>query len=714
MAKRTTKLPPATVATKADLRNRPIAQPVSRRRGQQPGASNANNNSNNNNRTEEKRNSTDDTKDNKDGEDKPKKKKRKKAKKKNQPGPSSPQDRRNSGNGYDVLAGKNDDKSDDGSERSSKKRRTAGSAGSTSVSSDSDSDDDNQGSASTAPTSAPRPPSGSPPPPPADPSEWDMNEDFVGFDFSDGEEDEEDTQPDEPVRSRKRTIEEVDDVSSGPATKKQDLEAPWIKSNYHQYDRVSDWLQEEVMDFVKYISPTQSEIKARQDLVERVRGAVNGLWADAKVHVLGSFTTNMHLPQSDIDLVVCSPHGHYGERACIYQLSSVIRSRMKVAELQTITKARVPIIKFIDSRTGVHVDISFEKDGGIKTASTITNWSKTMPALRPLVLIVKQFLSSRRLNEVFTGGLGGFSVICMVYSFLIQHPRISTGDISPMDNLGVLLIEFFELYGVNFNYERVALNMDGSCGYLSKRLYPDLVGRNPFAVAIRDPDDHENNISQGTFNMRNIKRAFSGAFQLLSGKCLEMNKTGYKGRQGKSLLTSIIKLKGPVRDQTPDAITEPLMYTGGGDEFKIPQDAVYNSVLMNDEDEEERAKQAEDANKAKKRVAQKEEQKKKESLKKKELSPASDNRIPNGPAADRNKPKADQSKKTKDRAAARAATREVMEISSDEDNGSDNKDGGAKSNPIDLSSDEEKGRSDIKKDLSAKRRFWQQKGGLDY
>lgn len=690
MAKRTTKLPPATVATKADLRNRPIATPVSRRK--------PNNNSNNssNNTTANTSNSEDkNTSDTKESKEKAAKKKRKKSKKKTASGASSPKDRRGSVNGFEVLSGK-DDKSDD-EKRSSKKRRTAVSSADSS-----DNDTEKDVSVSAVPPTAPRPPADSPPPPPADPSTWNMDEDFVSFDISDGEESE-DERADEQVRSRKRTIEEVEDVSSGPSAKKQDLEAPWIKSNYHKYDRVSDWLQEEVMDFVKYISPTKSEIQARQDLVERVRGAVNGLWGDAKVHVLGSFTTNMHLPQSDIDLVVCSPHGHYGERACIYQLSSVIRSRMKVAELQTITKARVPIIKFIDSRTGVHVDISFEKDGGIQTASTITKWSKGMPALRPLVLIVKQFLSSRRLNEVFTGGLGGFSVICMVYSFLIQHPRISTGDINPIDNLGVLLIEFFELYGVNFNYERVALNMDGSCGYLSKRLYPDLVGRNPFAVAIRDPDDHENNISQGTFNMRNIKRAFSGAFQLLSGKCLDMNKTGYKGRQGKSLLTSIIKLKGPVRDQTPESATEALKYTGGGDEFAIPQDAVYNSVLMNDEDDYEKMKQEEDAEKNRKRAAQKEEQRKRDA---KKVSPPSD-KVPKGPAADRNK----ESKKSKDRAATRAATREVMEISSDDE---PKRDGSAPAQPIDLSSDEEKGRTEIKKDTSAKRRFWQQKGGLDY
>jgi non-canonical poly(A) RNA polymerase PAPD5/7 len=37
---------------------------------------------------------------------------------------------------------------------------------------------------------------------------------------------------------------------------------------------------------------------------------------------------------------------------------------------------------------------------------------------RSLVLLVKAFLGQRGMNEVFTGGLGSYSIICLVVSFL--------------------------------------------------------------------------------------------------------------------------------------------------------------------------------------------------------------------------------------------------------------------------------------------------------
>lgn len=39
-------------------------------------------------------------------------------------------------------------------------------------------------------------------------------------------------------------------------------------------------------------------------------------------------------------------------------------------------------------------------------------------AARSMVLLVKAFLAQRGMNEVFTGGLGSYSIICLVISFL--------------------------------------------------------------------------------------------------------------------------------------------------------------------------------------------------------------------------------------------------------------------------------------------------------
>lgn len=47
---------------------------------------------------------------------------------------------------------------------------------------------------------------------------------------------------------------------------------------------------------------------------------------------------------------------------------------------------------------------------------------------RSLVLLVKAFLAQRGMNEVFTGGLGSYSIICLVISFL--QVRLSLLDSS--------------------------------------------------------------------------------------------------------------------------------------------------------------------------------------------------------------------------------------------------------------------------------------------
>ena len=52
------------------------------------------------------------------------------------------------------------------------------------------------------------------------------------------------------------------------------------------------------------------------------------------------------------------------------------------------------------------------------------------PYLKHLVLVLKQFLLQRDLNEVFTGGISSYSLILMVVSFLQMRGRgTPTGDL---------------------------------------------------------------------------------------------------------------------------------------------------------------------------------------------------------------------------------------------------------------------------------------------
>lgn len=326
---------------------------------------------------------------------------------------------------------------------------------------------------------------------------------------------------------------------------------PWILNHDHSKQKeISDWLTFEIKDFVAYISPSREEIEIRNKTISTIREAVKQLWPDADLHVFGSYSTDLYLPGSDIDCVVTSKLGGKESRNNLYSLASHLKKKNLATEVEVVAKARVPIIKFVEPYSGIHIDVSFERTNGIEAAKLIREWLDDTPGLRELVLIVKQFLHARRLNNVHTGGLGGFSIICLVFSFLHMHPRIITNEIDPKDNLGVLLIEFFELYGKNFGYDVVALgSSDGYPVYFPKSTWSAIQPiKNPFSLAIQDPGDESNNISRGSFNIRDIKKAFAGAFDLLTNRCFELHSATFKDRLGKSILGNVIKYRGRARD----------------------------------------------------------------------------------------------------------------------------------------------------------------------
>lgn len=428
-------------------------------------------------------------------------------------------------------------------------------------------------------------------PSPAEPAnELSANQDFIAFDYSD-EEDADDSpntedpsqatvtpdndsdsgdqyspsyndQPEPDSRKRKRDASDDEDDTRqshnkahlAVPKKRQDVseEFPWINRGDHSREpEVADWLTKEIRDFVAYVSPSEAEIHARNDAVTRIRKLVTGLWPDAELKVFGSYATDMYLPGSDIDMVVLSESGKYDSRAYLYQLSSRLKSSGIAQSVEVIAKARVPIIKFVEIKSNIHIDVSFERTNGVTAVETIRGWAQEFSCLRCLVMVVKQFLARRKMNNVHTGGLGGYSVICTVANFLKLHPKLASGVMDPAKNLGVLTIEYFELYGKHFNYDNVALKMSGDMGYIPKRHYPDMqqqMGRSAFTLAIQDPADPTNNISRGSFNIRGIKKAFAGAFDMLAARCYELEFMSMKKRKGLSILGNIIRVKGPERD----------------------------------------------------------------------------------------------------------------------------------------------------------------------
>merc|ERR1712071_701178 len=216
---------------------------------------------------------------------------------------------------------------------------------------------------------------------------------------------------------------------------------PWLVRG-KRYTKGIIGLHEEIEDFFQYMSPTPEEHQVRVDVVRRIKDVIMKIRPHASVHIFGSFHTGLYLPTSDIDLVVLGKWD-------VLPLRTLEKALLEkgIADpntLKVLDKASVPIVKLTDVSTDVKVDISFNMSNGVKSAELIRHFKRSYPTLQRLVFVLKQFLLQRDLNEVFTGGISSYSLILMTISFLQLHPRPDATQ--PMANLGVLLIEFLELY----------------------------------------------------------------------------------------------------------------------------------------------------------------------------------------------------------------------------------------------------------------------------
>ena len=98
-------------------------------------------------------------------------------------------------------------------------------------------------------------------------------------------------------------------------------------------------------------------------------------------------------------------------------------------------------------------------------------------------MVIKQFLLMRGLNEVYSGGLGSFALALMVTNFLKVHPLVQSGAIDQLENVGVLLMEFFDLYGRRLVYDGVGLTIEDHRLYFRKQF------QRAGALCVMDPSD---------------------------------------------------------------------------------------------------------------------------------------------------------------------------------------------------------------------------------
>lgn len=157
---------------------------------------------------------------------------------------------------------------------------------------------------------------------------------------------------------------------------------------------------------------------------------------------------------------------------------------------------------------------------GIATTRFVQRLLALHKPLKPLVVVLKQLLVEKGLNDAYKGGLGSYGLTIMAAAVIQRH---TLEPIKP--TMGALLVSFLQTYSTMcFDTRRfcVALSPDGPLAALAPPYTPRVDTSSYWhpapPVVILDPLNHTENVGRTCFGFRQVQRCFDDALQTISGR----------------------------------------------------------------------------------------------------------------------------------------------------------------------------------------------------
>ena len=223
-------------------------------------------------------------------------------------------------------------------------------------------------------------------------------------------------------------------------------------------------------DILRFLDNMDTQLrrqeKTRRTAVERFSRLVKTIWPRAQVKLYGSHVSGLCLPSSDLDFVVCLPAVHKNApalapgvlegRNAINETSQKLLARELKGEswvdprsIKLIERTVVPVIKVSTKDTRarvVQLDISFDspEHHGLEANDMVTQIMGELPLIRPLMLILKQFLLDRGLLTAYTGGISSYCLFLILARYLQEQTQ-------SISDYGSLLMGFLDFHGNHFD-----------------------------------------------------------------------------------------------------------------------------------------------------------------------------------------------------------------------------------------------------------------------
>ena len=171
-----------------------------------------------------------------------------------------------------------------------------------------------------------------------------------------------------------------------------------------------------------------NDAKRKERLFNHLEKSLVSKFQSASLVVFGSSASGLSLKSGDYDLCLIIPS--VDEKKAIKKISSMLRGQ-GMDSVESITNAKVPLVKFSDPRSGLQVDISINNSLALHNTKLLEAYCKLDKRVKELVTCVKYWALHRNLCDAWSGTLSSYAWTILVINHLIQEnviPNLQQSD----------------------------------------------------------------------------------------------------------------------------------------------------------------------------------------------------------------------------------------------------------------------------------------------
>ena len=333
-----------------------------------------------------------------------------------------------------------------------------------------------------------------------------------------------------------------------------------------------DKLSKEIMHFCSQQETTDEIQERKEAIISHLKKRFNRKFNGSKLTAFGSSESGLGLKNGDIDL--CLEFKGEKPKKVLTKIARMLRED-GMEDVTLIAHAKVPIVKFTDSRTKIPIDISINNSLAIYNTSLLKLYNDCDVRVRPFVLAIKNWALHRGICNAAYGTFSSYAWTLIALQFLQTSdppvlPNIQQGDKRILrevegtiydltmnenpadliksdnnDNVGHLIIDFFDQFSNNWPWDENVISIRSGKMISRKeknweedkpKLIDALVDENKLrlgkhSLPVEDPFDHLHDLSRvlRTEGVMDIREEFLRAYRVLNegGSWSEVVKTKF-------------------------------------------------------------------------------------------------------------------------------------------------------------------------------------------